>query len=73
MVFDLFLAFGLWVVGNERVFFMVRDGGFWQFQATRGYHFFGEPLIARGGLYNLCWCGPPAEGALQKMPQELGA
>ena len=34
-------------------------------EATRGYHFFGEPLIARGGLYNLCWCGPPAEGIIR--------
>ena len=44
----------------------------WQFQATRGYHFFGEPLIARGGLYNLCWCGPPAEGSLQGCLKNLG-
>ena len=29
---------------------------------TREYRFFGVPLIARGGLYTLCWCGPAPMG-----------
>lgn len=57
------------LIGCSMVF---RDVDFGSVQATRGYHFFGEPLIARGGLYNLCWCGPPAEGSLQGWLKNLG-
>eukprot|EP00913_Durusdinium_trenchii_P010848 g10177.t1 len=31
-------------------------------EITRSYHFFGVPLIARGGRYDICWCGPPPDG-----------
>lgn len=34
-------------------------------EATRSYSFYGDPLIARGGHYNLCWCGPPSEGIIR--------
>ncbi|CAK9025396.1 Ultraviolet-B receptor UVR8 [Durusdinium trenchii] len=36
-------------------------------EITRSYHFFGVPLIARGGRYNICWCGPPPVG-ITKVP-----
>ena len=59
---------GMWILADalasKRCRWQETDifGGY-LLQATRGYHFFGEPLIARGGRYNLCWCGPPAEGS----------
>ena len=25
----------------------------------REYSYFAEPLIIKGGIYTMCWCGPP--------------
>ena len=33
-----------------------------RFEDRRQYDFMGVPLIAPGGRYNLCWCGPRAVG-----------
>mmetsp|Transcript_56124 Transcript_56124/g.99929 ORF Transcript_56124/g.99929 Transcript_56124/m.99929 type:complete len:1827 (-) Transcript_56124:189-5669(-) len=39
-------------------------------ETTREYHWFGTPVIVPGGIYNLCWCGPPRQGMVKAPGKE---